>query len=110
MVESNDTLAVTPDVLETLGQLVHEPALRGVPPKQHEFLVAMAQVQHGNEAVSVSDIADELGGTLQSQSMARKALLDRELIYSPRRGFLNFTIPHMGYHLDNEGIKDTGWD
>ena len=110
VVESNDTGAVTPDVLETLGQLVHEPALRGVPPKQHEFLVAMAQVQHGNEAVSVSDIADELGGTLQSQSMARKALLDRELIYSPRRGFLNFTIPHMGYHLGNAGIKDTGWD
>lgn len=110
VVHASDTQAVTPDVLDTLGQLVHEPALRAVPPKQHEFLVAMARAQQGNDAVSVSDIADELGATLQSQSMARKALLDRELIYSPRRGFLNFTIPHMGYYLSNDGIRDTGWD
>ena len=42
--------------------------------------------------------------------MARQALLKRELVYSPKHGYLNFTIPHMGYHLLNRGPRDSGWD
>mgnify|MGYP002714878798 CR=1 FL=1 len=55
-------------------------------------------------------IARELGAAPQSLTMARQALLKRELVYSPKHGYLNFTIPHMGHHLLGRGLRDSGWD
>ena len=109
-ITAGDVEAVRDDVLDTLGQLVHAPALSGVPPKQEEFLVAMAQVQEELAAVPTAAIARELGATPQSLTMARQALLRRELVYSPKHGYLNFTIPHMGHHLLGRGLRDSGWD
>lgn len=109
-IAAGDVDAVRDDVLDTLGQLVHAPALSGVPPKQEEFLVAMAQVQEGLAAVPTAAIARELGTAPQALTMARQALLRRELVYSPKHGYLNFTIPHMGHHLLGRGLRDNGWD
>lgn len=109
-ITAGDVDAVRTDVLDTLGQLVHAPALSTVPPKQEEFLVAMAQVQEGLAAVPTAAIARELGAAPQSLTMARQALLKRELVYSPKHGYLNFTIPHMGHHLLGRGLRDSGWD
>ncbi|SIS46741.1 AAA ATPase domain-containing protein [Corynebacterium appendicis CIP 107643] len=109
-IAAGDVEAVRDDVLGTLGQLVHAPALSGVPPKQEEFLVAMANVQEDLAAVPTAAIARELGAAPQSLTMARQALLRRELVYSPKHGYLNFTIPHMGHHLLGRGLRDSGWD
>lgn len=109
-ITASDVDAVREDVLDTLGQLVHAPALSTVPPKQEEFLVAMAQAQQELAAVPTAEIARVLGATPQSLTMARQALLKRELVYSPKHGYLNFTIPHMGHHLLNRGPRDSGWD
>lgn len=109
-IEVADVDSVRKDVLDTLGQLVHAPALKEVSPKQEEFLRAMARVQNGLEAVSTAAIAREIGTEPRSLSMARQALLRRELVYSPRHGYLNFTIPHMGHFLLEGDLRDTGWD
>lgn len=105
-----DVEAVRPDVLDTLGQLVHAPALKAVPRKQEEFLRAMAHVQEGQGAVPTAGIARHMGVPPQALTMARQALLRRELVYSPRHGYLNFTIPHMGHFLLEGDLRDTGWD
>lgn len=105
-----DLETVTPDVLDTLGQLVHEPALASVPSSQLGYLTAMAEIQDGTNAVSTSAIADHLGKQPSDVTMARQALIERELVYSPRRGYLNFLIPHLGHHLRKGRVRDLGWD
>ena len=110
LVSHDDLGAVTPDVLRTLGDLVHQPALLHLPTAELEYLEAMAEVQDGQQAVPSAAIAQRLGKSLQQVSMVRQKLIDRELIYSPRRGALNFVIPHMGSHLKQRATRDTGWD
>ena len=106
----DDLVAVTPDVLKTLGDLVHQPALLHLPAAELEYLEAMAEVQEGQQAVPSAAIAQHLGKRVQQVSMVRQKLIDRELIYSPRRGVLNFVIPHMGHHLKQRTTRDSGWD
>lgn len=106
----DDLAAVTPDVLKTLGDLVHQPALLHLPAAELAYLEAMAEVQEGQQAVPSAAIAQQLGKRVQQVSMVRQKLIDRELIYSPRRGLLNFVIPHMGHHLNQRSTRDTGWD
>lgn len=110
VIGSNDVASVSDAVLDTLGQLVHEPALAGVPNAQLEYLEAMAQLQEGSAPVSTADIAAHLEKQPQQLTMVRQGLIQRELVYSPRRGFLNFVIPHMAHHLLNGGVQDFGWD
>lgn len=109
-ISAADVEAVREDVLSTLGQLVHAPALKTVPEKQEDFLRAMAEVQDGLAAVPTAAIAGHMGVAPQSLTMARQALLRRELVYSPRHGYLNFTIPHMGHFLLKGDLRNTGWD
>lgn len=110
VIESYDVTSVSDAVLDTLGQLVHEPALAGVPSAQLEYLEAMAQLQDGSAAVSTGDIAAHLKKQPQQLTMTRQGLIQRELVYSPKRGLLNFVIPHMAHHLLNGGVRDLGWD
>lgn len=110
VIESYDVVSVSDTVLDTLGQLVHEPALAGVPNAQLEYLEAMAQLQEGSAAVATADIAAHLEKQPQQLTMTRQGLIQRELVYSPQRGLLNFVIPHMAHHLLNGGVRDLGWD
>lgn len=110
VIDPTDVETVSPAVLDSLGQLVHQPALAGVPASQLEYLGAMAELQEGTSPVSTGDIASSLGKRPQALTMSRQGLIERELVYSPKRGYLNFVIPHMAHHLLNGGIRDTGWD
>lgn len=109
-VEASDVTAVSETVLNTLGQLVHGPALHDVPQSQLDYLHAMAELQDGSSPVSTGEIAEHLGKRPQELTMARQGLIQRELIYSPRRGYVNFVIPHMSHHLLRGGVRQTGWD
>lgn len=110
VVDGEDLDAVVPDVLSTLGQLVHEPALANVPQSQLDYLGAMAELQEGQSPVATGNIAAALGKRPQELTMARQGLIERELVYSPRRGYLNFLIPHLGHHLMHGQARDLGWD
>lgn len=105
-----DVAAVHDTVLDSLGQLVHAPALAHVPAGEQAYLQAMAEVQHGQEAVATGDIAERMGKRQQELSVVRERLLQRELVYSPRRGYLNFLIPYLGRHLTSSSTRDLGWD
>ena len=110
VVTADDLRAVTPDVLDTLGQLIHKPALAGIPNSQMEYLRAMAELQEGEKPVSTGAIAERLHKEPRDLSMPRHGLIERELVYSPQRGYLNFIIPHMSHHLLYGGTRDMGWD
>lgn len=110
VIVAEDLTAVTPSVLSMLGQLVHEPALANVPQSQLDYLLAMAELQDDQAAVSTGEIAKRLGKRPQELTMARQGLIERELLYSPRRGYLNFLIPHLGHHLIAGQTRDLGWD
>lgn len=105
-----DIAAVHETVLDSLGQLVHEPALAHVPAGERSYLQAMAAVQHGQSAVATADVAAHMGKRQQELSVVRERLIQRELIYSPQRGYLNFLIPYLGRHLTRSGTRDLGWD
>ncbi|MEH0146957.1 ATP-binding protein [Corynebacterium sp. Q4381] len=106
----DDIIAVRGTVLDSLGQLVHDPALSPVPAGERAYLAAMAEIQRGQEAVASADIARHMGKRTQELSVVRDRLIRRELIYSPRRGYLNFLIPYLGRHLTGSGTRDLGWD
>lgn len=110
VVSADDLVAVTPDVLDTLGQLIHKPALAGIPNSQMEYLRAMAELQEGEKPVSTGAIAERLNKEPRDLSMPRHGLIERELVYCPQRGYLNFIIPHMSHHLLYGGTRNMGWD
>ena len=110
VVSADDLRAVTPDVLDTVGQLIHKPALAGIPNSQMEYLRAMAELQDGEKPVSTGAIAGRLNKEPRDLSMPRHGLIERELVYCPQRGYLNFIIPHMSHHLLSGGTRDMGWD
>lgn len=110
VISEDDVYAVSDNAVKRLGQLVHSPAVHGLPEKELEYLNAMAKIQQGLEPVSSSAIADELGTANKSLSMVRQRLIERELIYSPRHGMLNFVIPHLGSHLRNAEVTASEWD
>lgn len=106
----DDVNAVRDTVLDSLSQLVHDPALSHVPAGEKAYLTAMAEVQRGHEAVASADVAKRMGKRTQELSVVRDRLITRELIYSPRRGYLNFLIPYLGRHLTSGSTRDLGWD
>lgn len=62
-------------------------------PAEKRFLTAMAG--YGQEVVPVGAVACETGVEVRSLGSARKKLIDKGLIYAPRHGTVQFTIPGM---------------
>jgi hypothetical protein len=49
---------------------------------------------------STSDVATEAGyGSVSGASFVREGLVKKELIWSPRRGQIDFTVPRFAQHL-----------
>jgi len=71
---------------------------------QQEFMAAMAQ---DNDTPSlVSDIATRLGRAQTAVSAARQSLIQSGLIYTPRRGYLAFTVPGMADYITRHGNEE----
>jgi hypothetical protein len=64
---------------------------------QQEFMTAMAQ--DNDQPSLVSDIATRLGRAQTAVSAARQSLIQSGLIYTPRRGYLAFTVPGMADYI-----------
>ncbi|NWL32028.1 ATP-binding protein [Paenarthrobacter nitroguajacolicus] len=68
---------------------------------QQEFMKAMAQ---DNDAPSlVSEIAARLGRAQTAISAPRQSLIQSGLVYTPRRGYLAFTVPGMADYINRHG-------
>lgn len=62
-------------------------------PSEKRLLLAMAKVPEEEKAVA--EVVSLLGVTNSTISNARKALIRKGLLYSPRHGYLAFTVPGM---------------
>jgi len=65
---------------------------------EQRYLAAMADV--GDGAVRTAEVASRAGyKDSASASVVRDALLRKDLVYSPRRGLIDFTVPLFGGYL-----------
>lgn len=88
------------DVVTRIGTQIHAPALRPVPPRQRDFLHAMARLDKGDEGIAVADIAKTLGSTTTGISRLRHELIYRELIVAHSQGKVKFSLPYMTEYLN----------
>lgn len=89
-----------------MGNQVHKIALKNVPDAQRAFLNAMAELEaeHGPD-IPTGAIAAHLGKTPNAISMARKLLLERDLIASHRYGTVRFLLPYLGEFLRGQAPR-----
>lgn len=79
-----------------LGTLIHEPALSTASDIDKSFLLAMA---HDNGPSKMADIQHRLGVNVSYVSQYRLRLIAAELIYSTRRGHVDFALPYLREYL-----------
>lgn len=99
-----DVAGVSEEAIEILGTQVHQPSLRAVPPRQREYLDAMAQIQGrtGVGQVSATDLTAALQRPTTALSDTRSKLIDRDLIVSAGWGEVEFAQPYLGDYLRRE--------
>lgn len=79
-----------------LGALIHEPALSATSDIDKSFLLAMAQDDGPSK---MADIQERLGVDVNYASQYRLRLIAAELIYSTRRGYVDFALPYLRDYL-----------
>ena len=88
------------EYLATLSRNVYYKVLQELSPVDHSFVIAMAKAP--TPVVTTAYLQQELGKPKNYLSMYRKRLLDAQLIKSPARGMLEFTLPYFKeYILEN---------
>lgn len=101
LAETNEITTETVDagvplIIERMGTQVHIPALRSVPERELEFLVAMAQQK---AEITFNAVMESMGKPANQLSTYRRRLINRGLIKPVRHGVLDFTIPFMQEHI-----------
>lgn len=96
-----DVEAVREECVETMGTQVHHPSLKDVPAAQLAYLRAMADL--GEETVSTSDVAEELGKAPNATTDTRGKLVDRGLIEVAGWGKVRFALPYLADFLRGGG-------
>lgn len=86
-----------------VGQLVHEPALAALSDVDRSFLVAMA-VDRGPS--KVADLIERLSISPQYANTYRQRLMEQEMVFSPRRGYLDFTLPYLREYLQEHAARE----
>ena len=82
---------------ESFDSMVLAPAVRRLPGKQIDYLVAM--VRCGEGPVATGEIARQMGADPTAVSSYRRRLIDAALIESPSYGLVDFAIPYMREYL-----------
>ncbi|SER41682.1 ATPase [Corynebacterium cystitidis] len=79
-------------------------SLRAVPPRQREYLDAMAHIQYqtGQTTVSTTDLTTALDRPSTALSDTRGKLIDRDLIVAAGWGAVEFAQPYLGDYLRRE--------
>ncbi|MHA2789223.1 AAA family ATPase [Corynebacterium sp. S7] len=99
-----DVSSISEEAIDTLGRQVHHPSLRAVPPRQREYLDAMAHIQSqtGRSRVSTTDLTTALERPVTALSDTRSKLIDRDLIVPAGWGEVEFAQPYLGDYLRRE--------
>ena len=102
-----DTVAVSEDdvrlgvenAMQRFHEVVHEPAISHITKGAMEYLVAMAQI---GERSSTAEVSERMGREPKGTSSFRRSLIQREVIQSPVRGYIEFSVPFLReYILEN---------
>lgn len=88
-----------------LARLVIEPVLKDLPQLEYDFLVAMSDAPG---PIRTGDIAGELGKGSDTVSHYGRKLMAKHIVYSPRRGFYEYTIPGMREYFGRLSDHNTG--
>lgn len=96
------TLGVT-RARRRLGALIHEPALSAASNIDTSFLLAMAQDDGPSK---MSDVQQRLDVDVNYVSQYRLRLIAAELIYSTRRGYVDFALPYLREYLRELAAAD----
>jgi hypothetical protein len=79
-----------------LGSGVYAPALNAASDRDKSYLLAMAKDDGPSKT---SEIAKRLEVDAKYADVYRRRLIDAELIESPRRGYVDFTLPYLRDYL-----------
>ncbi len=95
-ISTDDARAGVANAHRRLGTLVHEPALKGASEIDRAFLNAMTQDDGPSK---MADLQRRLGVDVNYASQYRLRLIAAELIYSTRRGYVDFALPYLREYL-----------
>jgi hypothetical protein len=93
----DDVEAARPAVEAELDEEFYENRIGRLTRGERTYVAALAHLGDGPQRVGA--IADLLGRTTTSLSPVRDDLMRSAVIYSPRRGYLDFTVPHCARFL-----------
>lgn len=85
-----------PLVIERMGQQVHMPAMKGIPYREMQFLIKLAESEG---PANFNELGAELGIPGSQPSTYRRRLLDRGVILATGRGRADFALPYLREHL-----------
>ena len=83
-----------------------EPRIGRLAASERSYVSAMAELGDGPQQTSA--IAGRLGRTIGSVSPLRDALIGSAVIYAPRRGYVDFTVPHCASFVRRRYPLDGG--
>ncbi len=100
VVDTQDVQLGTEIAMAQFCDAVYEPAVAGINEGALSYLLAMAQDEQRS---STAEVAKRMGKTPKEVTSYRRTLLQREIIQSPARGYVEFAIPFMRDYLrDNQ--------
>ncbi|HTX30150.1 MAG TPA: ATP-binding protein [Solirubrobacteraceae bacterium] len=91
-IKIGDVEAAQPIVEADLDEEFYENRIGRLTNNERRYVAALAHLGDGPQRVA--GVADLLGRTTSSLSPVRDGLMRSAVVYSPRRGFLDFTVPH----------------
>lgn len=89
VIKEQDVQHALPLAQERIGLQVHQPALKVLPDRELEYLVAM--LEHSR----TGEVASAMGIPANQQSTYQRRLKDRGLIRSPRYGHVDYALPFL---------------
>lgn len=93
----NDVEKATEHALRRLDESFFRVRYDRLTPKEREYVLAMATL--GDGPYKSSDIADELGETVNTLGPRRAKIIYKGMIYSPEHGDVDFTVPMFASYL-----------
>lgn len=99
-IERGDVDKVLPLVRERIGLQLHQPALRGLPEREREYLEVMVSL---GTPTSTGRIAELMAIPANQQSTYRRRLIERGLLRAAGYGNVDFGLPYLEEHLRRQG-------
>ena len=100
-ITGRDVRAAQPVVEEALDRDFFRNRFESASDAEQRYLAAIADL--GDGAQRTAEVSERAGYRARSHSsLHRDNLLKKELIYSPRRGYVDFTVPRFADYLRRE--------